>query len=424
MQRFCAALRSRGFSPVAGTVVAGVHCADASEPSVFLGQCLAAWEVGANLALCAADWTEAMLVSAREVLQSFAESSESAAWNRTFGPLVLIPTGGSSGRLRFAVHSVAGLRIAADGFVERFGAPAAAALNVLPLYHVGGFMTVLRAFAASVPWQASTYRSLFEKPPPLDCRGSISVVPTQLHRLLQHPLAVDQLRSFGHVFVGGASLSPADACAARQYRLRLSPCYGMTESAAMVVAMDSTDFLAGNTGCGSPLPHATVAFSDGEGTADRPGRIFLGGAAMAVGLWPGGAFDRLPFPTSDEGFFDSGGSLHITRRLDRMITSGGEKIDPERVEAVMRPFLAPAQIHVEGMVDADWGERVVAFVEGAVPTGSIGDAAWTRELRAFECPKEIVPLEALPRNAMGKIDRAALQRIWLQSHLPPASFPS
>jgi O-succinylbenzoic acid--CoA ligase len=411
MQRFCAELRRRGIAPEPGLQIAGVHCASTRDSTTFLAQCVAAWEEGAHLCLWAAEWSDALQKAARATIEHFGHSLEARTWGQAHGPLVLVATGGTSGQLRFAAHSAASLIAAAEGFITRFGAEAAATSNVLPLHHVGGFMTLLRALAAQMPWRISTYRELFFAAPAAEYRGSLSLVPTQLHRLLEDWKGVEHLQSFARVFVGGAALDEQDARLARAEGVPLSPCYGMTESAAMVTVLDPADFARGRKGCGTVLPHAAIEFAEGKGTEAAPGRIFLRAASLAVGVMPGGVFDRSSFRTSDEGYLDGHGSLRVTRRLDRVILSGGENVDPARIEWAMRRVLGDVDLHVCGVPDPDWGERVVALIAGPVPATVIDAATWNASLEPFERPKQVIHVGRLPRTVMGKIDREAVLRL-------------
>ena len=406
MQRFCSQLRQRGIVPACGERVNGAHCNVARTPETFLAQCLAAWEEGAHLCLFSPDWSDGMRSKATATIHRFTESLEAKTWKEAHGPLVFIPTGGTSGQLRFAVHSSASLVAAAEAFLVRFGAESSATSNVLPLHHVGGFMTLLRALVAQAPWQTSTYRELFFAPPPAAFRGSLSLVPTQLHRLLEDWKGVEHLQGFGRVFVGGSALSAEDAQFARAQGVALSPCYGMTESAAMVTALGPDDFLQGRSGCGATLPHVSIHFENGAGTAAAPGRICLQTTSLAMGILPGGVIDRSNFRTSDEGYIDTHGSLHLTRRLDRVILSGGENVNPERIEWAMRRVLGEVDIHVCGVPDADWGERVVALIAGPVSSTILEAAAWNVFLQPFERPKQVVHVGRLPRTPDGQ-DRSS-----------------
>lgn len=418
MQRICLELRRRGFGTVA-PANAFVGFAEASDVSTFLAQFRGAVEAGADIGLISSDWPERERLEARMRLIAFARSKQALGWRNRFGPLVYVASGGTTGSRRFAVHTFATLKASALGFIEKFGTSAGASWNVLPLHHVGGLMTLLRALEAEAPWQSGSYRKLGETAPPKEFRSALSLVPTQLHRLLGSSDAVRNLRLFRRIFVGGAGLSEADAERARAEGLPLAPCYGMTETAAMVTALDPASFLRGVNGCGFPLPHARVVLA--EGRVDEVSAIGIVSSSLALGWDNGEVFNRGLYWTQDVGRFDPEGHILVAGRLDRMINSGGEKVDPIDVERVLRKFPGIDDVAVLGFPDPEWGEVVVAFIVENDPEPD----ALIRELkillRPAEVPKRVLRLRSIPRSAMGKIDRTALERIWSNEQaFPPA----
>jgi o-succinylbenzoate---CoA ligase len=407
----CDQLSRRGIGERVPRVCAGVACVEGETSEAFLGTLRGALARELPAAFFASDWSASLRGDFERLLEGLAACLESGAYGPDGGPWFLIPTGGTSGVGRFAVHTEESLRAAARAYVSRFGEAAAASWSVLPLYHVGGFMTLMRALEADAPWEEGDYRAVLEGEIPPELRGALSLVPTQLHRLLDSPAAVDRLRACARIFVGGAALGVEDRERARRARLPLAPCYGMTETAAMVTALDPEAFLAGRTGCGEPLPHASISFAPGEGMVARPGRVLLEASSLARGLWPGEAFPAGPLATSDEGYRDEAGSLHLWGRLDGVIVSGGEKVDPGRIEQVFRRFAPGAEVRVVGIPDADWGQRVIAFVAGEGSTYLRDEAPWRDLLRPAERPKAVIRLQALPRTAVGKVDAHTLRAV-------------
>jgi len=177
----------------------------------------------------------------------------------------------------------------------------------------------------------------------------------------------------------------------------------------MVAAMEPADFLAGREGCGQWLPHARGHFTDGAGTAGEAGRIVIEADSVALGRTPQERFPEQVLATADAGFVDAECSLHIVGRIDGQIVTGGETVDPARVEAALRIAVPDCAVRVLGVPDADWGEIVVAFVAGASIPADLEAGAWRERLRPFERPKKIVRLASLPLNAVGKIDGRALR---------------
>jgi len=235
--------------------------------------------------------------------------------------------------------------------------------------------------------------------------GFLSLVPTQLQRLLGQPRAVDWLKKFRAVFVGGGPAWPDLLEAAAAVRVPISPCYGMTETAAMVAALLPEDFLAGARSCGTVLPHARV-----EIVEDSVVRI--GGGSVFRGYYPAWRAEPM-FETEDIGQIDSRDHLHIAGRRDAVIVTGGKKVAPEEVEAALRATGRFADVAVVGVPDAEWGQCVVACYPAGNGPAQLDEvrAALSERLAAYKCPKRYAPLSLWPRNAQGKIDRAALARL-------------
>ncbi len=319
-----------------------------------------------------------------------------------------IPTGGSSGNLRLARHDSATLAAAVRGFCTHFGVTQVNAVGLLPLHHVSGLMGWMRTVMTGgtyLPWSWKAVEA-GDRPalPPGKGDWFLSLVPTQLQRLLGNTEAEAWLRGFRAVFVGGGPAWPELIEAGARARLPLAFAYGMTETAAMITALRPEEFLAGGRGCGTVLPHARLALA-----ADEDGRIVLGGASLFRGYWPDTRSGE-SWATEDLGRFDDHGSLHVRGRRDALIISGGEKVDPAEVEAALRKTGLFSDVVVVGVVDAVWGEVVV----GCYPAcdGALAAEPELGQLAAYKRPKRYVAVPDWPRNAQGKVNRAAL-RAWL-----------
>lgn len=188
----------------------------------------------------------------------------------------------------------------------------------------------------------------------------------------------------------------AEKAAASKLPIALS--YGMTESAAMVSALRPKEFLNGERSSGSALPHIRMRIN-AEGVA------CIAGASMFRGYFPSW---REPgeFETEDRGEIDELGRLSIVGRRDGIIITGGRKVQHEEVENALRASGEFSDVGVVGLPDAQWGEAVVA----CYPAGGIEpnfDKALAG-LHAEKRPKQFIPVVGWPRNAQGKLNRAAL----------------
>jgi acyl-CoA synthetase (AMP-forming)/AMP-acid ligase II len=113
--------------------------------------------------------------------------------------------------------------------------------------------------------------------------------------------------------------------------------------------------------------------------------------------------------TGDRGRLDADGLLHVEGRLKELIVTGGENVAPLEVEQALLAHPAVADVGVVGLADPEWGEAVTAFVVLARPASPEELRDWCRgRLAPFKVPKAVHPVEALPRNAGGKLLRRRL----------------
>lgn len=368
--------------------------------------------------------TEAERAAMRS-LQSRIENQESKISEGWLG----IRTGGSSGDVKFARHDERTLATAVRGFCSHFGLERVNAVDVLPAYHVSGFMARVRCAATGGEHVAWAWKDLAAGKAPA-VRGAgwvISLVPTQLQRLLANAGTMEWLRRFRIIFVGGGPVWPELAETAAKAELRVSLSYGMTETAAMVAALQPEEFLAGGRSCGTALPHARVS-------VERDGTICVAGESVCHGYVGSPAVDAAPgeacnvlrynlrdkpglgaggegrrFVTADVGWIDERGHLQVLGRRDAVIITGGKKVQPAEVEAALCASGEFEDVAVLGVPDAEWGEAVVAcyLAGGRAPDCAKAASA----LAPHQRPKRFVAIaaEAWPRNAQGKVNRAELR---------------
>lgn len=319
-----------------------------------------------------------------------------------------LATGGSSGQWRLARHRVDTLWAAAEAFTQRFPR-LREHWSPLPAFHVSGWMPLWRAMACRGEMVPADYRDwLNGRFPRQPSEGAVlSLVPTQLHRLMECPGAVAFLRRFTCILVGGAALNDGHRQRARELQIPLAPSYGMTETAAAIAVLPPANFLAGAGGCGPPLPHVDITFETGTGRLILETPSLFDGYLTHNGFAPrpGG-----PWPTADRASLDEAGNLHILGRIDRMIATGGEKVAPDRLESALRKIPGVRDVLVFGLPDAEWGEIVAAAVETVDPASlrrawrDLSKEAW----HPAERPRRWWITDQLPRNAIGKIQRASL----------------
>jgi O-succinylbenzoic acid--CoA ligase len=318
---------------------------------------------------------------------------------------LMIPSGGAGGGLKFARHDGWTVAAAVEGFRRHFDMDRVNAVSVLPLHHVSGFMSWMRSALTGgtfLPWSWKDAEG-GRLPPDVPDACCLSLVPTQLQRLLTSGSSLEWLRRFRIIFVGGGPAWGTLLEDGARLGLPLSPCYGATETAAMVTALKPEQFLRGVRGCGAPMPHARIDLVGGV--------VRIAGESVFRGYFPG-TREGDSWTTGDMGSFTPEGSLVILGRGDGVIVTGGKKVFPDEVEEALRSSGEFDDVAVIGVPDPEWGQAVVAcHPSAAQPIGFERVKASLSRLASFKHPKQYVPISPWPRNAQGKIDRAELVRI-------------
>ena len=333
---------------------------------------------------------------------------------------ILIPTGGSSGKVKFAIHSWSSLVTASQGLAQFLEEQTLHACCMLPLYHVSGIMQLVRSWTTGGHVSFISFKAFLSgERPDFDSHTlCLSLVPTQLHRLIQDPSSHDYLSRVRAILVGGAAIQAKLAEQACMSRLPIILSYGMTETAGMVTALPIADFLSGQLSSGYPLPHATIKVIAENGrtcSVGSIGRIEIQSRALFLGYQNCNSpnYNTTTFLTNDQGFVDKQGKLHVLGRIDRIINSGAEKIDPKEVESVLLESNLINEVLVVGWPDAEWGERLVAIYTSSKQVRNDAELeSWVRKnLAAYKCPKSMLRVRRLPLSENGKILRRELRKL-------------
>ncbi|HVM35944.1 MAG TPA: AMP-binding protein [Actinomycetota bacterium] len=306
------------------------------------------------------------------------------------GTAAVISTSGTTGAAKGAVLSHAAMEAAARMSAARLGQrPDDRWLCALPLNHVAGLMILVRSRLAGTP---PAVHAIFD-PDRVAAEEDVtlvSVVPTMLARLLDHGVDLSRFRA---VLVGGARPPGPLLERARRAGVSVVHTYGMTETCGGVVYD------------GVPLDGVEVSLSDDD-------EVLLRGPMLFSGYRRGGAItDAVPedgwFRTRDLGRLEADGRLTVVGRVDDVIVTGGEKVAPGEVEAILLRHPAVADVEVVGRPDPQWGEKVVARVvpEGEPPSLDELRTHVKGHLPGFAAPRGLEIVEALGRSGMGKIRR-------------------
>lgn len=341
----------------------------------------------------------------------------------------ILYTSGTTGRPKGAMLSHGNLIANVDALHAAWGWRADdVLLHALPLFHVHGLFVavngVLRAGACMI------FLPRFEVDDVLQNLPASTVfmgVPTMYHRLAQDPrLTVELCRGMRLFVSGSAPLTVQDFAAFRRRTGHaILERYGMTET-----GMNISNPLHGPRKAGSvgvPLAGVEVRLVSPQTLRDVPqgevGEIWVRGANVFAGY-----FER-PEETTDafvDGWFrtgdlarqDADGCYEIVGRCKELIISGGLNVYPAEVERVLNDVEGVEESSVFGVPDADLGETVVAAVvrehghDSLTPDGLM--AAAREHLAGYKCPKQIMMVESLPRNATGKVEKGDLQRFFRQ----------
>jgi O-succinylbenzoic acid--CoA ligase len=292
-----------------------------------------------------------------------------------------------------------------DGFCAHLKLSRVNAVGVLPLRHVSGLMAWIRCALTGGKFLPSSWPELEAgRRPVVSDEGDwfLSLVPTQLQRLLAQPEAVGWLRQFRAVFLGGGPAWPELLERAAEARVPLAPSYGLTETAAMVAAMRPEEFLSGLHSSGVIMPHARI-----DVTAE--GMLRIAGESVFRGYFPDWLVER-SFTTDDLGSIDGSGHVQVMGRRDGIIITGGKKVQPAEVEAALRTTGEFDDVAVLGVPDTEWGEAVVACYPVTARAPDLDRVARTLalQLAAPARPKRYMAVADWPRNAQGKLNRAML----------------
>ncbi len=337
---------------------------------------------------------------------------------------IVILTGGSSGKIRFAIHTWETLTASVKGFYDYFDQQPVNSFCVLPLDRVGGLMQFLRSFITGGKFYSSSFITLKEnidRPDNLAINPEdfyISLVPTQLKFILDNN--PDWLSRFKTVFVGGAATWQDLLITAQTYQINLAPTYGMTETAAQIATLKPEDFLQGNNNsCGRVLPHAKVTIRGNDGEVlevGRSGIICVEANSLFFGYYDPNAINppqqAKTHYTDDIGYLDKAGYLYVVGRNSRKIITGGKNVFPTEVEEVILGTGLVRDVCITGLSDDYWGQVIVAVCVPN-PNNSLVEiqTAIIGKLRNFKYPKYWLQVDSLKRDLRGKINYVAIEQL-------------
>ena len=335
----------------------------------------------------------------------------SAPWHPPRGLALLIATSGSSGRPKAVMLTGRNLASGAIASASRTPLrPSDRWLVCLPMFHIGGYSILVRCALAGA--EAVLHQG-FDPDRVAHALAAerishISLVPTMLAQLLD--LGRAPPLSLRHVLVGGAALSVQLAERAADAGWPIQPTYGMSETSAQLATLSTLPRPWRPGHVGRPFDGIDLALND-DGRLIVRGPVVMAGYANPT-LTPGDGLSDGWFLTSDLAEITPDGDLVVLGRADEMIVSGGKKVHPATVEALVANCPGVSAVAVAARPDPVWGEVVVAIFAGTLGADDLLD--WCRaSISAALRPRVALKVPGLPRLATGKPDRAALRRLAL-----------
>lgn len=310
--------------------------------------------------------------------------------------VTVVFTSGTSGTPKGVRLTGANWAAAAIASIEHLGHGADDTwLLALPLRHVAGLGIVIRSAYAGGRVRVMPGFDPAEFAAALHGVSVASVVPTMLRRVLDaDPGPYRGLRA---VLVGGGPIPDGLLERAAEAGLPVLPTYGMTETCGQIATARPGDTPEHKA---RPLPGVRIR------TDDR-GVIEVKGAMVSPGYL--GEPDREGpwLTTSDLGTIDPDGSLRVMGRVDDVIITGGEKVAPAGVEAVIAALDGVDEAVVVGLPSEKWGAEVSCVYTGSSTVAEVMAGARSG-LPAHAVPKRLLRVEAIPLSGPGKPDRAAV----------------
>ena len=344
----------------------------------------------------------------------------------------ILYTSGTTGRSKGAMLTHENLSSNALTLVDCWRFTSADRLiHALPVFHTHGLFVALNV--ALLSGATMIFQNRFDPEAiihALPDATSLMGVPTFYTRLLDHPGLTREACGRMRLFVSGSAPLLSETHAAWRERTGFSILerYGMTETNMITSNPYDGERRAGTVGFA--LPGVSVRISEAETGAPVPrgeiGVIEVKGPNVFRGYW------RMPektaqefrpdgyFITGDLGRVDEDGYIHIVGRAKDLVISGGFNVYPKEVESEIDSIDGVLESAVIGLPHADFGEAVTAMVvprPGASLTEAAILSALGGRLAKFKAPKRVFVVDSLPRNAMGKVQKATLREAYKDTFL-------
>jgi malonyl-CoA/methylmalonyl-CoA synthetase len=340
----------------------------------------------------------------------------------------LLYTSGTTGRSKGAMLSHKNLSSNALALHKLWQfEPEDVLIHALPIFHVHGLYVALNtAFlnTSEIFWMAK-----FDAKAVIDALPEATLlmgVPTFYTRLLSETAFTRELCANMRLFISGSAPLLAETHTEFEARTghRILERYGMTEAGMITSNPYDGERIAGTVGYGIPDVNVRVSGEDGQVLpAGEVGILEARGPNIFAGYW------QMPQKTAEEfredGYFITGdiakiaddGRVTIVGRAKDMIISGGLNVYPKEIETEIDEMAGIGESAVVGVPHHDFGEGVIAVVTTSGNAPSEGEiiASLSTQLAKFKVPKHVYFVDALPRNTMGKVQKAELREIYKET---------
>jgi malonyl-CoA/methylmalonyl-CoA synthetase len=357
------------------------------------------------------------------LFEALTESEAPAVPRKAEDIAAILYTSGTTGKPKGAMLSHRNLVANGETLIElwRF-TPQDRLIHALPIFHVHGLFVAVHC--ALFSGATMIFLPRFEPGPVIRLMTRASVlmgVPTFYTRLLADPGFTRESAAAMRLFIAGSAPLSPDTFRAFEERTgkRVLERYGMTETGMLTSSPYEDERRAGSVG--RPLPDVALRIAEAETGRILPqgeiGIVEVKGPNIFMGYWRNPEKTKAEFRadgyfiTGDMGFIEPDGYVQLVGRAKDLIITGGLNVYPAEVEAVLDDRSDIAESAVIGVPHPDFGEAVIAVVKpvGAAFNKEAVRAALREQLAAFKIPKDIITMDALPRNTMGKVQKNLLR---------------
>ncbi|MBY0223158.1 class I adenylate-forming enzyme family protein [Sporosarcina aquimarina] len=377
------------------------------------------------------------MIPASHYISSSTSPSFSSVWGQktrepiyeTTGndPILIMYTSGTTGKPKGALLSHNNLLATSIGLSHTIDwRESDKFLMVAPFFHIGGLaplitnvhtgaaMILMEDFNPTAAWKLIESERI----------TTMMTVPAMLTFLLKtYPAVSADISSLRNITCGASAVPAPLILQFREMGIPVQQVYGITEYAGAVTLWKETQHPDKYDSMGKPVMHGTLRIADTDSKETLPngeiGEIIIGGPQVFVGYYKNeeaymSTVIDGEFHTGDIGYIDEQGFLYVVDRLKDLIISGGENIYSSELEQTLAQHPAVADVAVVGVVNEQWGEVPKAFIVKAKDVEvSVEDIIeFSKEkLASYKAVKEVVFVDQLPRNAVGKILKQRLKEM-------------